>query len=69
MALSSSLALVARMMGLDAADAIALPTVITVCARKAGMTEPALLREVAANDALRDYLARLCRVAIAEVAA
>lgn len=64
-----SLLSLSRLMALDPADAIALPTVITVASRKASMTEAAMIAEAMANDPLRAYLADACRKAIAEVAA
>lgn len=70
MALSSSALLpLAKIMGLDASSAIALPTVMAVAARKAGMTEDRVMFEALDNVPLRDYLAGICRSAIAEVAA
>jgi len=70
MALSSSALLpLAQMMGLAPADAIALPTVMEVAARKSGMTQDRVMFECLGNVALRDYLANACRQAIAQVAA
>lgn len=70
MALSSSALLpLAKMMGLSPVDAIALPTVMTVAARKAGITEDFLMFQALDNVPLRDYLAGACRTAMTEVAA
>jgi hypothetical protein len=56
-----SLATLASLAGLDPVAAIALPTVITVAARKVGMTDEAMVREATANAPLRAYLAGVCR--------
>ena len=70
MALSSSALLpLAQIMGLSAADAIALPTVMQVAAHKAGMTQDRIMHECLGNSALRDYLAGACRTAMVEVGA
>jgi len=70
MALSSSALLpLALMMGLAPADAIALPVVIEVAARKAAMTQDRVFFEALSNEPLRAYLADCCRKAIADVAA
>lgn len=70
MALSSSALLpLAQIMGLSAGDAIVLPTVMGVAARKASMTEDRVMFEALGNVALRDYLANACRAAMREVAA
>lgn len=58
----------ARTMNLAPATAIALPTVITVSAGKAGMSEEAFVAEAMVNDPLRDYLAGICQTVMAEVA-
>ena len=42
-------------------EAIALPTVIEVAARKVGMTREAMVAAAEDNGALRDYLAKICR--------
>lgn len=60
---TETLATLAALMGLSALDAIALPTVIEVAARKVRMTEPALLAECALNAPLRAYLAGACSTA------
>lgn len=57
----ASLAPLAEMMGLDPVSAIALPTVITVAARKVGVAEATMIFEAFANAPLRDYLAGICR--------
>lgn len=56
---------IAANMGLSPRDAVALPTVITVAARKVGMTETAMRRELATNQRLAAYLADVCRQAAA----
>lgn len=56
-------------MGLEPADAIALPTVIEVAARKVGMADDAMIAEAISNAPLRDYLAGICRTTISQVAA
>lgn len=66
---SSALKSLAQMMGLEPADAIALPTTIEVSARKVGMSKDQMVRECLSNEALRDYLAGICRNAISEVVA
>lgn len=53
----------ALQMGLTPADAVALPTVITVAAGKVRMSEAAFLAEAARNAPLRDYLAGICATA------
>ena len=58
---SSALLPLAQIMGLDAASAIALPTVMKVSARKAGTTQDFIFHEALNNIALRDYLAGICR--------
>lgn len=69
MALSSSALLpLALIMGLDASSVVALPCVMEVAARKAGMTQDRLMHEALNNAHLADYLASACRVAMAEVA-
>jgi hypothetical protein len=60
---TTTLAALAYDMGLAPADAVALPAVIEVSARKAGMFEAAFLAEVKANAPLRSYLASVCRCA------
>lgn len=60
---TATLAALAHTMGLLPVDAVALPTVIEVAARKVGMFEPAFLAEVKVNAPLRSYLANACRVA------
>jgi thiazole synthase ThiGH ThiG subunit len=57
----TSLASLASLAGLDPVSAVALPTVVTVAARKVGMTEAALVREATVNAGLRAYLAGVCR--------
>jgi hypothetical protein len=70
MALSSSALLpLARIMGLSASDAIALPTVMEVAARKANATQDFIMHSALNNAPLRDYLANACRIGMAEVAA
>lgn len=62
MALSSSALLpLAQIMGLAPADAVALPTVMEVCASKAKMTQDRLFHEALGNAPLRDYMASICR--------
>lgn len=56
---------IAASMGLSPRDAVALPTVITVAARKVGMSEAAMRREISVNRGLAAYLANACRVAAA----
>lgn len=58
----------ARTMNLAPAAAIALPTVITVSAGKAGMSEAAFVAEAMGNAPLREYLAGICGNVMAEVA-
>ena len=58
--MTASLASLARQMNLDPVQAIALPTVITVAARKVGMTESQMAWEAAKNESLRNYLASIC---------
>ena len=70
MALSSSALLpLARIMGLSASEAIALPTVMEVAARKASATQDFIMHSALNDAALCAYLANACRVAMAEVAA
>ena len=57
----SALLPLAQIMGLDAASAIALPTVMEVSARKAGTTQDLIFHEALNNAALREYLAGICR--------
>lgn len=51
-------------MEMDPVDAVALPTVITVAARKVAMSEMALIAEAMANAPLRAYLAEVCNTAL-----
>ncbi len=60
---TTTLAALAQQMGLSPVDAIALPTVVEVAARKVGMFEPAFIAEMRANAPLRSYLANACRTA------
>jgi hypothetical protein len=60
---TATLAALAHDMRLAPADAVALPAVIEVAARKVGMFEPAFLAEVKLNAPLRSYLANACRTA------
>lgn len=70
MALSASEILpLVRLMALSPRDLIALPTTIEVAARKAGLSQFALVRECMVNAPLREYLAGICRNAASEVAA
>lgn len=70
MALSSSALLpLARIMGLSAIDAIALPAVMEVAARKAGKSQDFIMHQALDNAPLRAYLAQACSVAMREVAA
>lgn len=46
--------------GIGPKQAVALPTVIEVAARKSGMTEKAMLAEAKINQGLRDYFKRIC---------
>lgn len=61
MSFLSALADLAALAGLDPVSAVALPTVVTVAARKSGMSESALVAECRVNAPLRDYLAGVCR--------
>lgn len=58
-----TLAALAELMGLTPADAIALPTVITVAAGKVRMSEPAFIAEAIENAPLRAYIADICKTA------
>ena len=69
MALSYSLASLATLMGLAPHEAIALPETVSCAARKSGMAEGAMVRECLSNDALRDFLAQVCRNVMTRVAA
>ena len=51
----------AASMKLEPAHAVALPAVVANAAGKVGMTEAALIAECFANEALRGYLAGICR--------
>lgn len=51
----------AALMGLDPLAAVALPAALDAFARKAGMSEAAMLAECEVNAPLRDYLAEICR--------
>ncbi len=55
-----TLAALAHLMGLAPADAVALPTVITVSAGKVRMSEPDFIAEAIKNAPLRAYLAEVC---------
>lgn len=63
----SSLTTLAQLMALSPADAIALPTVMDVASGRVGMTPNQLREEALVNEPLREYLAELCRNAIAEI--
>lgn len=68
MAVSSfALLPLATMMDLLPHEGIALATVITVAARKTGLSEAAMVSEALSNGPLRDYLAGACRKAMTEV--
>ena len=58
---SSALLPLAQIMGLDAASAIALPTVMETCARKANTTQDFIFHHALSNAPLRDYIAGICR--------
>lgn len=58
--LTGRLVRLAARMGLTPLAAVALPTVVEVAARKAGMTNEAMLAECDVNSALREYLAEIC---------
>jgi hypothetical protein len=62
---TSKLVTLAQYMQLSQADAVALPTVITVSAGKVGMTEDDMLNEAVINKPLRDYLVELCKTTMA----
>lgn len=55
-----ALAAFAAKVGLSADHARALPTVVTVCAQKTGMTEAAFMRAAWDNAPLRKYIAQIC---------
>lgn len=59
----NTLAALAALMGLTPAQAVALPVTVTVSARKVGMTEAAMIAELAVNAPLRKYLAEVCATA------
>lgn len=52
----------AALMGLTPAEAVALPTVVEVCARKSGMIEADFISNAAENAPLRDYMVGICRI-------
>lgn len=58
---TAALAEIATLTGLDPVAAVALPTAVTVAARKVGMTEAAFIRELRENTGLRNYIAEVCR--------
>ena len=58
---SSALLPLAQIMGIDATSAIALPTVMEACARKAGTTQDFIFHEALSNAPLREYIAGICR--------
>lgn len=60
-AMTASLVSLAAQMGLNPLAAVALPVTIEVAARKAGMSQRAMVAECADNAPLRDYLAGICR--------
>ena len=61
MAVSSyALAPVAAMMRMPKEALVALPTVVEVFAKKAGMSEDRMVFEMISNAALRDYAAQVC---------
>lgn len=59
-----TIAALAHKMGISPASAVALPTVITVAARKIAMAEAAFIAEALRNAPLRAYLAEVCSVAV-----
>lgn len=60
-----TLAALAAIMGLSPKNAVALPTVIEVAARKTGYSQPAMIAEASRNAPLRNYLAELCAIGAA----
>lgn len=58
-----TIAALAIQMGISPADAVALPTVITVASGKVRMSETAFIAEALVNAPLRDYLAQICNTA------
>ena len=60
MTVTSRLAQLASLMALSTVEAVALPTVIDVAARKVGMTAEAFVTEAERNLGLRAYLTGAC---------
>lgn len=56
------LASLADLMGISPTLAVALPTVVEVCASKAGLSDVELIDQAASNEALCQYMAGLCRI-------
>lgn len=65
---TQALADLAARMGLRPADAIALPTVIEVAARKMGISFVAMINEAKASPELCDYLGDCCVAVMASPA-
>ena len=64
-ALTTRLSIVARKMMLTAAQAVALPSVITKAASGQSMSEDALIDACMNNAAVCQYLASICRTVTA----
>lgn len=62
---TAELASLAAQMGLSLSAAVALPTAVTVAARKVGMDEARFIREMNRNGELRAYVASACHKAAA----
>lgn len=57
---------IAEKMGLNAKQAIALPTAVSVASQKVGMTESRFLTELERIDELQAYLKQACIAATSE---
>lgn len=51
---------IATKTGMTPKQAVALPVAVSVFAKRAGMTETAMLTELLVNGPLRTYLAEVC---------
>lgn len=61
----AALVSLAALSGIAPADAIALPAAVERMAASVGMTQAAFVRECTVNKPLRDYVAEVCRKAVA----
>lgn len=57
---ATALTLAASFMALPVDALVALPTVVEVFAKKAGVTEDYIVHQIISNSALREYAEQMC---------